>query len=598
MIRTCLVLIAIAVLASGPSLAQRTTCASVSSSGAQGNGDSGVGTGTGFGNGVSISADGRYVAFQSSASNLVHDDTNGTWDVFVHDRRSSTTTRVSVDSSGAQGNGASYSPSISAHGRYVAFHSLSNLVPGDTNGADDVFVHDRTNSTTTRVSVDSSGAQGNGASYSPSISADGRYVAFYSIASNLVPGDTNGTWDVFVHDTVSGVTTRVSVDSNGVQGNDYSGATPSITADGRYVAFWSLATNLVSGDTNGYGDVFVHDRLSSTTTRVSVDSNGVQGDLNSTTPSISSDGRYVAFQSYATNLAPGDTNPGFSDVFVHDRESGATTCVSVSSSGTHGDNISYDPSISPDGRFVSFWSDATNLVLGDTNSVSDVFVHDTVNHATTRVSVNTSGAEGTLNSYSPSISADGRDVAFASEAYNLVPGDSSSNYDVFVRDRGPASAFLSLCFGDGSGGVCPCFNWGSVGHGCENSAATGGAELSSSGSASFSSDTVLLHSAGELPNALSIVLQVGSLVAPVAFGDGLLCAGGSLKRMYVKQATGGAITAPEPGDRAISVRSATLGEAIPLGATRVYQVYYHDSNLGFCPGGFNATNAIAIAWGA
>jgi|GEM_PF-1585857 len=221
---------------------------SVASGGTQGNGDSGC---------PSISADGRYVAFQSYASNLVPGDTNGTWDVFVHDRLTGQTTRVSVASDGTQGNGDSECPSISADGRYVAFASLaSNLVPGDTNGTWDVFVHDRLTGQTTRVSVASGGAQGNSGSWCPSISADGRYVAFQSYASNLVPGDTNGVLDVFVHDRLTGQTTRVSVASDGTQGDSYSFGS-SISADGRYVAFSSLASNLVPGDTNDKPDIFV-----------------------------------------------------------------------------------------------------------------------------------------------------------------------------------------------------------------------------------------------------------------------------------------------------------------------------------------------------
>ena len=169
------------------------------------------------------------------------------------------TTRVSVASDGAQGNGYSYHPSISADGRYVAFESYAtNLVSGDTNGYIDVFVHDRQGGGTTRVSVTSDGAQGGTGSWNPSISADGRYVAFMSAASNLVSGDTCCS-DIFVHDRQSGQTTRVSVASDGAQGNNHSWY-PSISADGRYVAFHSYASNLVSGDTNSAPDVFVHDR--------------------------------------------------------------------------------------------------------------------------------------------------------------------------------------------------------------------------------------------------------------------------------------------------------------------------------------------------
>ena len=225
------------------------------------------------------------------------------------------TQRVSVDSSGNEGNNTSSSPSISADGRYVAFQSdADNLVPGDNNISGDVFVHDRNTGATELVSVDSSGNEGNNTSSSPSISADGRYVAFYSVADNLVPGDTNGKLDVFVHDRNTGATELVSVDSSGNEGNGDS-MDPSIGADGRYVAYDSSATNLVSGDTNGQLDVFVHDRNTGATELVSVDSSGNEGNNYSSSPSISADGRYVAYDSSATNLVSGDTN-GQLDVFV------------------------------------------------------------------------------------------------------------------------------------------------------------------------------------------------------------------------------------------------------------------------------------------
>jgi hypothetical protein len=221
--------------------------------------------------------------------------------------------------------------------------------------------------------VSSAGVEGNDESYTPSISADGRYVAFHSDASNLVSGDTNNYEDVFVHDRQTGETTRVSVDSTGVQGN-YGGEYPSISADGRYVVFRSYATNLVPGDTNGRCDIFDHDRQTGQTTRVSVDSAGVQGNYGSYYSSISADGRYVAFISDASNLVPGDTND-WSDVFVHDRQTGETTRVSVSSAGVEGNYDCYSPSISADGRFVAFITSASNLVPGDTSGSQDVFVH-------------------------------------------------------------------------------------------------------------------------------------------------------------------------------------------------------------------------------
>jgi len=197
----------------------------------------------------------------------------------------------------------------------VVFESdASNLVPGDTNGRYDIFLRDRQTDTTTRLSVSSAGTQGNDSSLAPSISADGRYVVFESDASNLVPGDTNGRYDIFLRDRQTGTTTRLNVSSTGTQGNGVSGR-PSISADGRYVAFNSDASNLVPGDTNGRNDIFLRDRQTGTTTRLSVSSTGVQGDGHSYDPFISADGRYVAFNSHATTLVPGDTN-GKQDIFL------------------------------------------------------------------------------------------------------------------------------------------------------------------------------------------------------------------------------------------------------------------------------------------
>jgi len=400
-----------------------TTRVSVASDGTQANGGSFT---------PSISADGRYVAFASIAVNLVSGDTNGVQDIFVHDRQTGQTTRVSVASGGAQANGPSFDPSISADGRYVAFASLAtNLVSGDTNNEQDIFVHDRQTGQTTRVSVATGGGQANGNSSNPSISADGRYIAFDSNASNLVSGDTNNTGDIFVHDRQTGATTRVSIGPGGTQANRGSLA-PSISADGRYVAFHSSATNLVSGVTNGTTHIFVHDRQTGATTRVSVASDGTEGNSLSIRPSISADGRYVAFQSIATNL--GCTN-GTQHIFVHDRQTGQTTCVSVASDGTEGNSGSNDPSISANGRYVAFQSQANNLVSGDTGFIADIFIHDRQTGVTTRVSIAFDGTEANNVSSAPSISADGRYIAFESNASNLVDGDTNSIRDIFVHDR-------------------------------------------------------------------------------------------------------------------------------------------------------------------
>jgi Tol biopolymer transport system component len=340
-----------------------------------------------------------------------------------------TITRVSFDSAGNQGNTDSYNPSISADGRFVAFDSdASNLVPGDTNSNRDIFVRDRLTNTTTRISLDSAGNQGNSNFFGASISADGRFVAFESLASNIVPGDTNSNRDIFVRDRLTNTTARVSVDSAGNQANDASDRV-SISGDGRFVAFSSEASNLVPGDTNGDPDIFVRDTLTNTTTRVSVNSAGNQQNGSSlfNAPSISADGRFVAFSSSASDIVPGDTNSS-QDIFVRDRLTNTTTRVSLDSAGNPGNSSSESPSISADGRFVAFTSFASNFDLGiDT---SDIFVRDRLTNTTTNVSVDSAGNRG--DGDSPSISADGRFVAFESNSSNLVPGDNNNSNDIFV----------------------------------------------------------------------------------------------------------------------------------------------------------------------
>ena len=406
-----------------------TELVSISSTGVKGNSGSGS---------PSISSSGRFVAFESSADNLVDGDTNNQGDVFVHDRQNGQTTRVSVSSSGMQGNGHSNNPAISSDGLIVAFSCVANnLVEGDINGREDVFVHDRQTGKTTRVSVSSSGTQGNGHSNNPSLSSDNRFVTFVSWADNLVAGDTNSTYDVFVHDRQTGQTTRVSVSSTGEQGNALSD-NPSISSSGRFVAFRSQANNLVAGDTNNQTDVFVHDRQTAQTTRVSISSTGEQGNGGSQIPSISSDGTIVAFSSFANNLVEGDTD-NKSDLFVHDRQTGQTTLVSVSSTGLQGNGNSYSPSISSDGLIVAFWSWANNLVEGDTNGWDDVFVHDRQTGRTTRVNISSDGEQGNKGGSAPSISSEGRFVVFSSTSTNLVKGDTDAAADIFFHDRNPAS---------------------------------------------------------------------------------------------------------------------------------------------------------------
>jgi len=424
-----------------PAVAQNPVSrASLDSAGSEGNGDSGV-----LSRG-SISEDGRWVAFESQASNLVANDTNGVADIFVKDLQTGAIVRITEDSSGREGNASSSSPSLSKDGRFVAFESLaSNLVGGDTNGAYDIFrcdrdpdvngVFDEGNSVTTRMSVRTNGVQGNADSVTPAISGDGAFVAFASSATNLVTGDTNGFTDVFVRDVAASKTTQVSVDASSTPLSNGPSHAPSISSDGAFIAYSSYATNLVAGDLNGYEDVFVFDRVNKFATLVSVDSTLVQGNNDSSGAAISGDGKFVAFASYASNLVASDTNFA-SDVFVHETASGLTVRASVDTTGTEGDFDSYSPSLDFDGTVAAFESNSDNLSPNDTNGVSDVFVRDLVSATTDCMTLNAVGvASNGFGSYRPRLSGDGLLCAFTSSADNLVVGDGNGVFDMFVRDR-------------------------------------------------------------------------------------------------------------------------------------------------------------------
>jgi Bacterial Ig-like domain/WD40-like Beta Propeller Repeat len=434
------------------------TLVSRDDSGAQGNGAS---------NRPDISSDGRFVAFASSATNLVANDTNDVSDVFVRDLRpapgqETTIERVSVGSAGGQeGNGVSLGPTISADGRYVAFVSgASNLVANDTNGKWDVFVHDRQTGANTRVNVSDSGSEANETSPSfpaPTISDSGRYVAFLSSASNLVANDTISQ-DVFVHDRDkdgNGVmdeagqikTERVSQSSVGWSGNG-SAWGYSMSTDGRYVAFYDGSSDLVAGDTDR-ADIFVRDRIRGTLQRIRVDcSFSLCNTHLSNISSISDDGRFVAFQADATGILTGNSDgvDSLDDVFVYDRQTGTARRMSVNSCGTGANGgLPTNVAISSDGGYLTFQSKATNLVADDTNGVSDIFVRDLQGGTIERVSVGPAGVEADNGSSGPSISSEGRYVAFTSGATNLVAGDANGASDVFVHERGGAPQQQSEC---------------------------------------------------------------------------------------------------------------------------------------------------------
>lgn len=410
----------------GPGGPARVMRVSVASDGTQGNNHSG---------GSAMSGDGRYMAYTSSASNLVLGDSNQTADVFVFDQQTRTTTRASVASDGTQANQECGHPAISADGRYITYtSSASNLVPGDTNNSPDVFVFDQQTRTTTRVSIASNGTQANSMSgaQGSAISGDGRYITYYSWASDLVPSDVNGQEDVFLFDRQTETTVRVTeaADTTPYTNEDYA---PAISGDGRYIVYYSLAPNLVPEDTNGWGDVFLFDRQTGTTARVSVASDGTQADRRSLEPSISADGRYITYSSFASNLVPGDPDDLWAaGVFVVDRHTGTTTRVSVASDGTRANNAAFGGAISADGRYVAYSSYATNLVPGDTGYNMDLFVFDRQARTTTRVSVAPDGTQVSSGFSDATISADGRYIGYSTDAWVLVPADNNNAGDVFV----------------------------------------------------------------------------------------------------------------------------------------------------------------------
>jgi len=386
-----------------------------------------------------ISRGGRFVAFTSSASNLVPGDANGVDDIFVHDLLTGAVERVSVRSDGAEANGPSEVPDISADGRFVAFWSeASNLVPGDANGVADVFVHDRLTQQTERVSLADDETEANGDSFGLAISGDGRFVAFCSNASNLVPGDSNGRSDIFRRDRLLGITIRASVSSAGVEGDGTScmNSAGDISTDGRFVTFPSIATNLVPDDTNGRNDVFVRDVDAGVTERVSVSTAGSEGNGLSAWPALDDDGRFVVYSSTSDNLVPDDGNATW-DVFLRDRQAGTTERATLGPGGQANLNSGY-AAVSDDGRYVAFFSYATNLVAADGNGIGDVFVRDRTAGSTERVSVDSAGNEAVganLEIGTVHMSSDGAKVSFFFSDAGLVPGDSNGVSDVFVRDR-------------------------------------------------------------------------------------------------------------------------------------------------------------------
>ncbi|WP_407278107.1 calcium-binding protein [Aromatoleum evansii] len=361
---------------------------------------------------IGVSADGRYVVFGAQYA--------GSSGIVLKDTESGA---LSYIASGSE-------KSISADGRYVVFSSAdSTLVAGDTNGTDDIFVKDTQTGQVVRVSTSVTGEEANSYSEYAQISADGKYVAFVSSASNLVAGDTNGEADVFRKNLETGEVVRLSDTPAGTDGNSYVGTVTAISDDGRFVTFESRSSNLVDGDTNNTSDVFLADAELDTVIRVSTTSSGAEGNDSSGYPEISADGRYVVFDSDA-QLVEGDT-PDTADIFRKDTVTGEVLRVSTSFDGSAHDYGNYIPDVSADGRFVVFQSSSTRLVAGDTNAAPDIFVKDMLTGELARVSVSATGEQANSWSNSPKISADGRFITFVSDASNLVEGDSNAGVDLF-----------------------------------------------------------------------------------------------------------------------------------------------------------------------
>lgn len=488
---------------------------SVSTSFAQGNGASG----TGPARAVAVSADGRVVAFLSVATNLVGGDTNGVRDAFVRDLDLDLTERVSVSSGGAQVNADVTGLDVSGTGRFVAFSTLaSNLITADGNGLEDIYLRDRTNGTTVLVSRTPAGAAGNGTSQGPAISDDGRYVAFWSSASNLVAGDTNGVGDVFVFDRISSAVARVSIDSSGAQADGPS-FPPAISSSGRYVAFTTRASNIGASGATPFDDIVVHDRLLGSSELVGPDPFlGIPWNDHPHRPTISGDGRYVAFDTSATNVVSFDTN-GVSDVFVWDRLFPAVIPVTSIPGLLSGNGDSGHAMLSADGQSLVFQSSASNLVGGDTNGFQDVFVRGVLSGTLQRVSVSSAGAQASGLSGHGAISGDGARVAFSSSAPNLVSGDTNFAQDAFARLLGAPPPQVYCSSDDNSLGCAPSFG------------ASGAASASTGSGFSIFASELLSNQA-----AILIYSKTGAQELP--FGNQYLCIRPPIRRTP-PQGTGG-----------------------------------------------------------
>jgi uncharacterized repeat protein (TIGR01451 family) len=407
--------------------------ASVGSGGVRGNGGSFY---------VYTSADGRYVTFESLADNW-RSGISGlpNWvDIFVRDRMTNTTVQATVSTSGGKTDESSYDPSMSADGRYVAYFSYaSDLVPNDTNGSDegfrdglDVFLYDTHTRRNRRVSLTADGKQIIGNSVG-SISPDGQYILFVSngrVVKDSAAEEVRSA--LYLRDWQSGTVRRVSRAVDGGYPNS-APLEPSISLDNRYIVYSSEATNLVPGDWNRAMDVFLYDRQLGTTRLISRAQSGGQSNGLSSQGKIAHDGQTIVFRSFANNLVAGDTN-GVADIFVYDMATGKISRVSMAENGAQANGMSRDASVCGNGRFISYTTEANNLTPGDVNNDRDVILYDREKGTNTIVTVNQDGIYGNKLAHRSFVTPDCRMVAFASDASNLVPGDTNNHRDIFIGD--------------------------------------------------------------------------------------------------------------------------------------------------------------------
>ncbi len=385
---------------------------------------------------TALSRDGRYVVFDSSASNLVSNDTNGKKDIFVRDTKNNTIEMVSISTAGTQGNYDAKDPSMSADGNHIVFESFANnLTTGDSNGKYDIFLHNRQANTTTLISKKQDGTQSNDHSFDARISADGKFVVFKSSEALDNTHDLNTKSDVYMYNMQSGEIKLISLASDGSSGNGDS-FSPAVSNNGRYVAFASSATNFSSTTvTANRVNIFLRDTQAEITTKVN---DASEADANCVAPSISEDGKFIAFQSTATNLVnTADTN-GVNDVFLYSRIDRTLKRITNAPDGSLTNNhsyLSYGSSISKDGRFVTFRSGASNLVANDTNGKYDAFIYDNKSEEIIRVSLSDSDEQGNDICYAPAISSDGNIISYLSKSTNLVAGDNNNKSDVFTSEN-------------------------------------------------------------------------------------------------------------------------------------------------------------------